>query len=228
MRVLVSAVALLLSVPASAGDFVTTAKPQASDAAIFDRGVRTVFREVGDVTIAVRGMDEFYGRPAFQVAIMNNGKSSIDFGPENVQVKLISDKGVPLKVYTIADLEKQAKKRAGWQRFAGALAASNAGQTTYSGAVHGANGYAQFSGSSQNNYLQQQAQRQNIQEVQNGLGARLATSHELALKTSTVFPNSGHGGMVVFDKPSGKLPAELSVTVSFSAVSEEFLVSLSK
>lgn len=210
----------LSSSNAFAGDYISDPVPRVTDAAVYERGVRTVTRHAETFAVKLRGSKDFFGRPSFLIALLNKTDAPVDFGPENLTLEFPGEKS-PTVVYRHEDLERQANNRAGWQRFGAALAASSAGSNSYFGTVHGSGGYASFSGTSSNGYAEYRANREMQADVSANLNNRMnATSS--ALQTTTVAPGEGHSGMIVFSKPKVKLPATMKLSVKIGEAVETF------
>lgn len=220
----------VVSVSAQAGEYVTTPAVAEGDVRTYDRGEVIVTRETEAAIIALYGSNAYYGRPSFIIEVTNKSDSSIDFGPENLAVRVAAERK-PTIVYTKADLDKQAQERAGWAMLASALAASSAGYSSYSSNtfVPGV-GTITSRGSFYNNYAAQAEQRAMMAQVQDGLAQRMADAANSALQITTVPPGASYGGRVVYSKPKikGKLPAKAELSVTIGGVTELFELEVKK
>lgn len=183
---------------------------------------------------------EFAGRMVFNVVAFNNGPQAANIGYENVSVALSS--GTPLRLYSAAALEKEAKTRAAWAAFAvalsGAAQAYSAQQSAYSygyGSVHtytpygGAVSTYQYSAYNPAlaNALTQQATAQtsrDIYQISAALDHAITSIEGHVLQTTTVDVGQINGGQIVVDRPKLNRDAltDVIVRVVFNGDVHEF------
>lgn len=206
------AIALALAPTAAmAGDMKFV--PAATDAAQvrYLQGVPTV--SVSDDTggVMVTQTDEVYGRVRMRVAFTNAGDVPVNFGIENVTATL---DGQPLTVMSADDLEKIAKRKAGWAAFAmamagglGAVAAqanSNRTYTTYGSSRYGSY-YSQTvvhdpAAAAVGTAASVGGAAYAISRINDNLEQTLTAINDNVIQTTTVDPKSNYGGLLVVDK----------------------------
>lgn len=155
------------------------------------------------------------------VAVFNNGQQPFTLGYENVSVR--TSAGAPVPLVTYEQLQHQAKVRAGWATFFGALAA---GLNTYGASQQGYGrvGRITFDSPIARQYALDRADAQNaalFTSISQRLDATLAGLNASVLRTTTIDPGTTFGGLVAFDLPKGLTLRDLIITVSFGGDTHE-------
>lgn len=155
------------------------------------------------------------------VAVFNNGQQPITLGYENVSVR--TSAGAPVPLITYEQLQHQAKVRAGWATFFGALAA---GLNSYGASREGYGrvGNITFDSPIARQYALDRADAQNaalFTSISQRLDATLANLNASVLRTTTIDPGTTFGGLVAFDLPKGLTLRDLIITVSFGGDTHE-------
>ena len=128
MRLRIGMGALLLAAPgtASAADFVTDIKAEGAQTSRYEDG-----REVIDNQMplsSARVLEPKLQQPkrsGLRVFILNASGKPLNFGPENITIRLPDGSAVPMKTY--AQLMAEQKKREFWQAFTAAMNSMNRG-----------------------------------------------------------------------------------------------------
>ena len=197
--------------PAFAKDYEFTPVAEESTSIRYLQGVPTI--SIADETggVMVTQNEELYGRVRMNVAFTNASDLPINFGVENITATI---DGEPVEIMTADDLEKIAKRKAGWANFAvamsgglGAVAAQTNSTRTYT-----TTGYTRYgSYYSQTRVTDPTAAAIGTAASIGGAGyamSRINANLEQTLgaiqnnviQTTTVDPLSNYGGMLVLDK----------------------------
>lgn len=184
-------------------------------------------------------------RGRFAVSVFNASNVPINFGTENISI--VFGDGEPVPVVTYERLLKEEKNRQMWAAIAvglsaagNSLAASQAGYSsgtaTYSGTTYGSYGsYNSFGSVSYSGYngSAAYAAQANANMQNQALFDRLAASNAANLqalkdnlRTTTVDPGNGFGGMVTFELPKAarklKAPVVVRIIVDLGNDRHEF------
>lgn len=194
--------------------------------------------EHGAVQITPLGLD--HGRLTFDVAVLNTGPATDDFGVEDVSVAF-GDQQVA--VLSRQQLEKMAKNRAFWGTMAVALAtglaaASAANQRdTYTATTFTRHGTYRIyiSGPSAAGQIQAAAitagGAYTVARIQDRLDrTRAALAHEI-VQTTTIDPDDSYAGRIVVEKPKGKTakwPQAVALNISFNGEQYPFVFNVTK
>jgi len=209
-----------------------------TETARFSRGVATVTlnQHHGSVQLRVAPMD--HGSVAFDVAVFNAGQSPVNFDVGDVQGQV---QGTTLRAYTVKELEKKAKNRAGWRMFAiamvGGLAAAGAAsqRDTYTATTTTPHGtyHTYMSAPSTAGQVEAAALAAgtgySIAKTQQQLDATLDHLSDGIIQLTTVDPGDSYGGRIVLEKFDPKqLPARIDMVVRWNGDEYKFAFQLAK
>lgn len=241
MKRVLGAAALALLTAGCASTYAIAPQPVAGQGIRYERGTPTVVsvRPHGVVRVSPAAKS-YQDRVVLNVVAFNNGPDPANLGYENLSVT--ADDGTPMRLYTVAELEREAKTKAAWAAFAVALAgAANtyaAQQSAYSYgygnvSTYGTYGHAisTYSYTAYNpalaNALTQQAMDRtsaDIGQISAALDHTVANLEGHVLQTTTIDVGQINGGQVVVAKPrmAKDALAGFTVRVVFNGDTHEF------
>ncbi|MBI0476892.1 hypothetical protein D9601_16185 [Sphingomonas sp. MA1305] len=200
-------IALVVATPAYAKLEI---KPVAGPAQIvrFNQGVPEIEEDLPDQQAAVRivplpGLD--HGSLTFKVAVYNKSRQAMNVGVENIAFSYGANR---LPVFTKAQVESKAKKRAMWSQIgyamlAGAAAAAqnnNTTVTTYAPSGRIYRTVIERPGLSDGQVAAVAAGGGAIALSQVGLNKTLEMLNDEYIQTTTLDPDSGYGGRIICSK----------------------------
>jgi len=238
-RKLVLGLALVcLPVTAIASEKVVQPIQVGSETARFSRGVATVTSNQHDGSVQIRVAPMDHGSVAFDVAVFNAGQSPANFDAADVQGQV---QGGTLRAYTVKELQKKAKTRAGWRMFAialaGGLAAAGAAsqRDSYSATTTTPHGtyHTYVSGPSAAGQVEAAAiaagTGYSVVRMQQQLDATLDHLSDQVIQLTTVDPGDSYGGRIVLEKFEAKqLPARIDLVVRWNGEDSKFAFQLAK
>lgn len=229
MRLFVAcAVLALIATPAAAAPKIDLhGLILGNEGARYVKGVPTLDLQQQRGAVQIRFLGWDHSNAVFAVAAFNASNEPANFGLENLHA---SADGKPLRIYTVDELTRQAKKRATWSKiglaFLGGLGAAAAAsqRSTYHGSIvtpYG--GMYSYSGSYPSLAGQLQADRINatttagIFAVQYQLDATINAIGDRVLQTTTIDPGTAFGGLIVVQKLDyGKAPLEFRLDADWN------------
>lgn len=197
-----------------------------NEGARYLKGVPTLDLQQQRGAIQLRSLGFYNNRPMFAIAFYNAGPEPVNIGLEDIHV---AANGVPLTVFPVAELERQAKRKAWWSQFAmamlGGISAGLASsrRDTYHSTISGP--YGSYSVHSSYPSLAGQLQAQRIQTdtlygisaIQYQLDRTIEMVNDHVVQRTTVDPGSTYGGLIITDKlKKGDPPYELRVDVDWN------------
>jgi hypothetical protein len=217
----------LAAAPASAGKpFDVHGLIIGNEGARYVKGVPTLDLQQRLGAMQVRSLGFYNNRPIFAVAFYNAGPEPVNIGLEDIHA---SSNGAPLAVFSVEELERQAKHKAFWTQVGLALvggvgAAAAASRRDYShGTITGPYGTYTIHTSYPSLAGQLQADRittdtaWGMAAIQYQLDRTIELINEHVVQRTTVDPGSTYGGIVVLDKlKAGDPPFELHVDVDWN------------
>lgn len=253
---LIGAGLISAAAPAVAADYVLDLKAEPEQESKFQDG-REAIDNAGAVS-SVRLLEPLEPQPkqsGLRVLILNAGPEAINFGPENVMIKLASGESVAM--FSYQELLRKQKRREAWQALAAGLAAAgrnmqasqagnsygsatysgntfgNVGTTPYSATTFGTATYSGYNAgaayaaqANANALNQQQFQAMQLQQA----AARQDLSQ--VMKTTTVEPGQAFGGLMQYEVPrevrSSKSPLPVTIEVTVGSEVHVFKGTLGK
>jgi hypothetical protein len=214
----------------------------ASQQVRYERGTPTTYSEkqFGAVQVTPLGVNDD-NRIGFGIAVYNKSGGPANFGTENLS--LIQNDGSPGKVMTSAELEHEAKVKAGWQTFAVALAgglqayaASRNAVSTTQGTAYTPVGPVSYNSQTYNPALAQANAEiagaetgLALHSIQESLERRLASIHGDTLQTTTINPDESYGGIAVVDElSSSNFPQDVMLHVNWNGEEHIFRFTIVK
>lgn len=211
MKTLYLALALSVSAPAMAADYMAVANPAPEDAISYFKGVASVERKTDFGSIRITAIGEETGKPAFVVEITNTSDTAINFGTENISASITGQKK-PTVVYTAADIQRMVETKAAWAAALTGLSGALATNTSRATAC-GYGGCYTATVRTPDYYARADASRK-IDAIYENSAARVDELKNNYLQTTTVQPGGAYGGRVALSKPKVKQwPAALTLTV---------------
>lgn len=190
------------------------------------KGVPTLDLQQQRGAVQLRSMGFYNNRPVYAVAFYNAGPEPVNIGLEDIHV---SKDGTPLRVFSVQELERQAKQKAWWTQFGMALAGGlsaglAASQTNYyhstitgpygSYSIHSS--YPSLAGQLRANAIQADT-AYGIAAIQYQLDQTIEIVNNHVVQRTTVDPGSSYAGLIVLDKlKTGKPPFEIRVDVDWN------------
>lgn len=237
-RTLVFCAFLTVSTTAAAKPFDIHGLIIGNEGARYVKGVPTLDLQQRLGAVQLRSFGFLNNRPMFAIAFYNAGQEPVNIGPENIHV---SSNGQPLTVFSVEEIERQAKNDAFWQKFAlsmaggfGAAAAANQ-RSTYSGTLNSPYGTYRYHASYPSLYGQLQADRINtdtawgIAAIQYQLDATLERLNDHVVQRTTIDPGQSYAGRIVLDKlKRGDPPFDLRFDVDWNGERYSFAYVLQK
>jgi hypothetical protein len=211
MKTLYIALALSVSTPAMAADYLAVPTPAQEDTLTYFKGVASIERKTEFGSIRITSIGEETGKPAFVIEITNVSEASVNFGTENISATIVGQKK-PTLVYSAADIQRMVESKAAWAAaltsLSGALATNTSRATAcgyrgcYTATIRTPDYFARANASRQINAIYENS-ADRVDELKNSY-----------LQTTTVEPGQSYGGRVALSKPKVKQwPASLSLTV---------------
>lgn len=197
-----------------------------NEGARYVKGVPTLDLQQQRGAIQLRSMGFHNNRPMFAIAFYNGGQDPVNIALEDIHV---SSDGAPLAVFSVEELERQAKHKAWWTKFGLAMvgglgAAAASSQRDYSrGTITGP--YGTYSIHTSYPSLAGQLQADRIQAntafgmaaIQYQLDATLELLNNHVVQRTTIDPGSSYAGLIVLDKlKKGDPPFELRLNVDWN------------
>lgn len=187
----------------------------------------------GSVQVKPVGVND-QGRLMFGVAAINQSPASVNFGIENVS--MFSEVGLPIRLFTHDELERQAKNAATWAAvavaFAGAASAYAATQNAYStttGSIYGPRGTTNFVSQTYNPTAAtlgvgaaSAATAAGLIAINRSLDDTIANLNGRILQTTTIDPGMIYGGQIVSDRVKLDKPKVVVIHVGFNNDDHEF------
>jgi hypothetical protein len=218
---------LLLATPADAGKpFDVHGLIIGNEGARYVKGVPTLDLQQQRGAIQLRSLGFYNNRPLFQIAFFNAGPEPVNIGLEDIHVFA---GGSPLRVFSVQELERQAKQKAWWSQFGIALlgglsAGLSASQRDYShGTITSPYGTYTIHTSYPSLAGQLRADRiasntgYSIAAIQYQLDQTISMINDHVVQRTTVDPGASYGGLIVLDKlKTAKPPFELRVSVDWN------------
>lgn len=170
-------------------------------------------------------------RLLYSVAAYNRGEEPVTFGVENIALEA---DGVPVRIFTVPELERMAKNDAATAAvliaLAGGVSAAAAAQSpTSTSTLYTPSGI--YRSETTNRALQSLATSASVAQTSNSLNnvssaldATLANLGQNMLQTTTVDPDSSFGGQVVGDRVKVPGEGELSTTLRINFAGDEYVV----
>jgi hypothetical protein len=226
-RALFLSAALISATPAAAsGPFDVHGLIVGNEGARYVKGVPTLDLQQQHGAIQLRSLGFYNNRPMFAIAFYNAGQEPVNIGLEDIHV---TSDGNPLRVFSVQELERQAKKKAWWTQFGLALlggvgagvAASQ--RNTYHSTITGPYGtysvhasYPSLAGQLRANAIQADTVY-GMAAIQYQLDQTIEIMNNHVVQRTTVDPGSSYAGLIVLDKLKvGKPPFELRVNVDWN------------
>ena len=187
----------------------------------------------GSVQVKPIGVND-QGRLMFGVAAINHSPMPANFGIENVS--MLSEAGIPIRIFTHVELERQAKNAATWAAvavaFAGAASAYAATQNAYStttGSIYGPRGTTNFVSQTYNPTAAtlgvgaaSAATAAGLIAINRSLDETIANLNGRILQTTTIDPGNIYGGTIVLDRVKLDKPKIVVIHVGFNSEDHEF------
>lgn len=147
------------------------------------------------------------GRLAYALAVYNKSSVQSNFGVENVSATAL---GAPVRIFTYAELERQAKNQATWAAVAVALSGASAAYAASSGPTSTSTTYTPYGTyrtETTNRALQSAmvgaaaaGTAVSMREISQNLDNTLITLQNNVIQTTTVDPWSSYGGKIITDR----------------------------
>ena len=208
------------------------------EGARYVKGVPTLDLQQRLGAVQLRSFGFYNNRPMFAIGFYNAGNEPVNIGPENIRV---TANGQPLTVFSVEELQRQAKNDAFWSKFALAMAgglgaASAASQrNSYSSTLSTPYGTYRYHASMPSLYGQLQANRINtdtaygIAAIQYQLDATLERLDDHVVQRTTIDPMQSYAGRIILDKlKKGNPPFELRFDVDWNGERYSFAYVLQK
>ena len=189
------------------------------------KGVPTIDLQQQRGAVQLRSLGFYNNRPMYAIAFYNAGPEPVNIGLEDIHA---SKDGEPLRVFSVQELERQAKQKAWWTQFGMALiggigagvAASQ--RDHYRSTIAGPYGtysvhadYPSLAGQLQANAISMNT-AYGIAAVQYQLDQTIAIMNNHVVQRTTVDPGSSYAGLIVLDKlKTGKPPFEIRIDVDW-------------
>ena len=197
-----------------------------NEGARYVKGVPTLDLQQRRGAIQLRSFGFYNNRPVFALAFYNAGPDPVNIGLEDIHV---TKDGETLRVFSVQELERQAKQKAWWTQFGMALlggvsaglAASQRSHyhSTITGpygsySIHGS--YPSLAGQLRANAIQADT-AYGMAAIQYQLDQTIAIMNNHVVQRTTVDPGSSYAGLVVLDKlKTGNPPFELRIEVDWN------------
>lgn len=242
--------------PALASEYIMDIQAEQGQPSAFEAGQEYIDDvKPGTVVRLIEPRPSSSKQGTIAIAILNRSGSALNFGPENVTIKLSDGSVVSMLDYN--ELMRRQKKREGWQRFAMAMAAgsrgaaasqagNNYGTATYSGYSNGIYGSTPYNSTTQGTATysgyngaqayaaQAQANAQTQQDIEVMRANQNAQRAQIGrvMQTTTVSPGQVFGGIVQYDIPkpvrSKKVPVPIVIEIRAGSEVHTFRGTLTK
>lgn len=229
----------LLATPASAGKpFDIHGLIIGNEGARYVKGVPTIDLQQQRGAIELRSLGFYNNRPVFAIAFYNAGPDPVNIGLDDIHA---TSNGMPLAIFPVEELERQAKHKAWWTQFglallggvSAGLAASS--RDTYHSTITGPYGTYTVNSSFPSLAGQLEADRieantaYGIAAVQYQLDRTIDMINNHVVQTTTVDPGSSYAGLLVLDKLKvGDPPFELHLDVDWNSERYPFVYVMQK
>jgi hypothetical protein len=228
----------LASSAAAEGPFDVHGLIVGNEGARYVKGVPTLDLQQQRGAVQLRSFGFYNNRPVFALAFYNAGAEPVNIGLEDIHV---TKDGESLRVFSVQELERQAKQKAWWTQFGMAmlggisagLAASqrNYYHSTITGpygsySIHSS--YPSLAGQLRANAIQADT-AYGMAAIQYQLDQTIAIMNNHVVQRTTVDPGSSYAGLVVLDKlKTGKPPFELRIDVDWNGERYPFAYMMQK
>jgi hypothetical protein len=230
---------LLVSTAAEAGKpFDIHGLIVGNEGARYVKGVPTLDLQQRLGAVQLRSFGFMNNRPMFAIAFYNAGQEPVNIGPENIHV---TSNGQPLTVFTVEELQRQAKNDAFWNKFALAMAggfgaaAAASQRNTYTSTMSTPYGTYRYSSSYPSIYGQIQANQittdtaYGMAAIQYQLDATLERLDDHVVQRTTIDPGQSYAGRIILDKlKKGDPPFELRFDVDWNGERYSFAYVMQK
>lgn len=190
------------------------------------KGVPTIDLLQQRGAVQIRSLGFYNNRPMYQIAFYNAGPEPVNIGLEDIHA---SKDGEPLRVFSVQELERQAKQKAWWTQFGLALvgafgsAAAASQRDSYHSTITGPYGtyhvhadYPSLAGQLQANAIAMDT-AYSIAAVQYQLDQTIDIINNHVVQRTTVDPGSTYGGLIILDKlKTGNPPFEIRIDVDWN------------
>lgn len=211
-----------------------------------DAGVEAIDSSVEHSSVRIHeDENKVSKRGQFSISVFNASNAPSNFGTENITIAF--GDGAPVAVISYDRLLKEEKNRQMWAAIAAGMSAAgnnmsaaqagySSGYASYSGSTYGRYGtYNSYGSASYSGYngAAAYAAQANANAQNEAMFDRLAASNaanrealKANLRTTTIDPGTGFGGMVTFELPSKarklKDPVPVHIIVEFAGDKHEF------
>lgn len=238
MRVqLAATLCVAMTVSACATSYTATPMPTAGQTVRYVQGRATTFSEGqnGAVQVTPFGPNE-KGRLVFAVAAYNDGDAPVNFGSEDIS---LSAEGLPVRIFTHAELERMAKNDATTALVVAAIAGGVAAAAASSGPTYRSTTYTPYgtySTVATNTAAQAIASSvavattaATLNNIGSNLDNTLINLSETVLQTTTIDSDHSFGGQVIGDrvKIEPGNPLSTLLTVRFNGEVYDFAFDIS-
>ena len=228
MRALVFTGLTCLASSALAGDkpFDVHGLIVGNEGARYLKGVATLDLQQRKGAVQIRSLGFYNNRPMYVIAFYNGGTEPVNVGLEHLRA---SKDGEPLRIFSVQELERQAKKKAWWTQFGMAMlggfgaAAAASQRDHYRSTITGP--YGTYTVHSSYPSLAGQLRAQSISmdtaysiaAVQYQLDRTIEMVNTHVVQLTTVDPGSTYGGLIILDKlKSGDPPFEIRIEADWN------------
>lgn len=232
----------VLGLAACSTSYSVTPVTQGAQEVRFDRGAPTTFADGqnGAVQVTPLGVNDDR-RLVFGIAAFNKGGASSNFGIENLA--LADADGVPIKVFTTAELVHKEKVKAAWKAVALAVSGAAAAYAANANAYSTTNGYISTPYGSASYYSRTYnpalayagtaaataATTYGLVSVKNSLDRSVSNLRGHILQTTTIDSGDSYGGEAISDGlPKGRLPKDIVLTVHWNGDNYSFKYTVAK
>lgn len=209
-----------------------TPQPSAGQAVRYVAGRPTIFADGQNGSIQVTPHDpNEKGRLTYSVAALNQSQTPVNFGVENLT---LSADGMPVRIFTVPELERMAKNDAAMAAVALAVVGGVAAAAAASGPTSTST-YTTPRGTYTYQHTNHLAQSLAVASVTAGttasiasvgatLDATLAQMGAQNLQTTTIDPGESYGGMVVGDRVTIPDDGPLNTSLRINFAGEDYVV----
>jgi len=197
-----------------------------NEGARYLKGVPTLDLQQQRGAVQLRSLGFYNNRPMYAIAFYNGGNEPVNIGLEDIRA---TKDGQPLRLFSVEELERQAKKKAWWTQFGMAMlggfgaAAAASQRDHYRSTISGP--YGSYTVHSSYPSLAGQLQAQSISmntaysiaAVQYQLDRTIELVNTHVVQRTTIDPGSTYGGLIVLDKlKSGDPPFEIRIDADWN------------
>lgn len=219
--------ALLLATPAQAGKpFDIHGLIVGNEGARFVKGVPTLDLQQSRGAIEIRSLGFYNNHPMFAIAFYNAGPEPVNVGLEDIHA---AANGTGLRVFSVEELEHQAKHKAWWSKFAiamlGGISAGLASsqRETYHSSISGPYGTYTVNASYPSLAGELAAERISrdtgwgLAAIQYQLDRTIEMINDHVVQRTTVDPGASYAGLIIMDKlKQGDPPFEMHLDVDWN------------